>query len=255
VLIDTHVHLDDAKYDADREELRARALKAGVAQMISIGTTLEDSAWAADYAGKTEGVHATVGLHPEMAKERWKAGEMPDYEALARKPKVVAIGEVGLDYHSPGYDKELQAEVFKEMIRLAGKLGKPLVIHQRDAAEDTLRLLAETGGGAEGGVFHCFAGDLACAQGAMKLGFDLAVGGILTFPSAKALRDVIKEVPLERLVLETDGPWLAPQPMRGKRNEPAFMTAVAAALAELKGVSIADVERITTENAKRIFRI
>ena len=141
------------------------------------------------------------------------------------------------------------------MICLAKKLALPLVIHQRDAPDDTLRILKEEGGGAQGGVFHCFAGDWACAQGAMALGFDIAVGGILTFPSAKDLRAVIAKVPLGRLVLETDAPWLAPQSQRGQRNEPAFMTAVAAKLAEIKGIGIAEVEAATTANAKRLYRI
>ena len=254
MLIDTHVHLDDARYDEDRPALLERARQAGLKAMVSIGTNAADSAWAADFAAAEADVYATVGVHPEML-ESHEDSDLALYEALAAKPKVVAIGEVGLDYHSPGFDKGRQAEVFREMIRLSRRRHLPLVIHQRDAADDTLRILAEEGGGSEGGVFHCFAGDWACAQGAMKLGFDIAVGGILTFPSAKDLRAVIAQVPLERLVLETDGPWLAPQPQRGKRNEPAFVAAVAAKLAEIKGVSVAEIERISTQNALRIFRI
>jgi TatD DNase family protein len=254
MLIDTHLHLDDARYDADRPELLARAREAGVGLMLSIGTALDDSRWIVAALPGQPGIYGAVGIHPERVSE-WHDADLPEYEALAASPGVLAIGEVGLDYHSPGFDREKQQRVFREMIRLSRRRQLPLVIHQRDAAEDTLRLLGEEGGGAEGGVFHCFAGDWACAQKAMSLGFDIAVGGILTFPSAKELRAVIAQVPLERLVLETDGPWLAPQPKRGQRNEPAFITAVAATLAGLKNVSLAEVERVTTQNAKRIFRI
>jgi len=210
MLIDTHVHLDDARYDADRVEMLARARQGGVGILVTIGTALDDSAWAADFAAKEDGVYATVGVHPERLDD-WKDEDLAAYEALASKPKVVAIGEVGLDYHSPGFDAAKQQGVFREMIRLAKRHKLPLVIHQRDAAEDTLRLLEEEGGGSEGGVFHCFAGDLNCARGAMKLGFDLAVGGILTYPSAGPLREVIAQVPLEPWCWKPTGPGWPPR--------------------------------------------
>lgn len=254
MLFDTHLHLDDSKYDADRAAVLLRARQAGVEWMVSIGTTLVDCAWAVDFAAAEAGIYASVGIHPEMVGD-WQDKDLQALEALASRPKVVAIGEVGLDYHSEGFDREKQQHVFREMIRLSRRHKLPLVIHQRDAAQDTLRILSEEGGGSEGGVFHCFAGDGDCARGAMSLGFDLAVGGILSFPSAKDLRGVIAQVPMEHLVLETDAPWLAPQAYRGKRNEPAFIVAVAAALAELKKISVDEVERLTTLNAKRIFRI
>jgi TatD DNase family protein len=254
MLIDTHLHLDDARYDADREAVLERGFSAGVKIQVSIGTQMDDCRWITEFVQGREGLYATVGIHPEMV-ERWKDEDLPEFEELARKPKVVAIGEVGLDYHHGAYDKALQHKVFREMIRLSKRAGLPLVIHQRDAAEDTLAILREERAGDQGGVFHCFAGDLATAQGAMALGFDIAVGGILTFPNARELREVIRQVPLERLVLETDAPWLAPQPWRGKRNEPAFLAGVASALAALKGVPVAEIEEITTRNARRLFRI
>lgn len=254
MLIDTHLHLDDSKYDGDRELVLERARQAGVEIMVTIGTALDDSIWGCDFVKDREGIYATVGIHPERVDE-WNDGDLEKYEALAARPKVVAVGEVGLDYHRPGYDMEKQHRLFRDMIRLSRRRRLPLVIHQRDAADDTLRLLAEEGGGEEGGVFHCFAGDLACAEGAMKLGFDIAVGGILTYPSAGTLRSVIESVPMDRLVLETDAPWLAPQSHRGKRNEPAHMVSVAQKLAELKQKSIEEIEAVTTDNARRIFRI
>jgi TatD DNase family protein len=253
-LIDTHLHLDDPKFDSDRTELLDRARQAGVSHFVTIGTHVDDSAWAASFAPTQADVSAAVGMHPELCGT-WQEGMERRFEELALLPKVVAIGEVGLDYHSPGYDAPLQQRVFRSMLRLSLKLRLPLVIHQRDAAEDTLRLLAEEGAGTQGGVFHCFAGDADCATRAMQLGFDIAVGGILTYPSAGALREVIEAVPLGRLVLETDAPWLAPQDRRGKRNEPAFMRSVALRLAEMKKLSYDEVDAATTANAMRIFRI
>jgi TatD DNase family protein len=254
LLVDTHVHLDDGKYRADFEDLLARSRQAGVGTLVSIGTGLEDSAWATETAAKQEGCYASVGLHPQFAAS-WKEGDEERFQALAQRPKVVAIGECGLDYHHPDPAKEAQFPVFRAMCRIAARLKLPLVIHQREAAEDTLRILEEEGGGREGGVFHCFAGDLDTARRAMGLGFFLAVGGILTFPNAGALREVIRQVPLERLVLETDGPWLAPQGRRGQRNEPAYLPEIAAKLAEVKGADIEEVGRVTTENARKLFRI
>jgi TatD DNase family protein len=254
MLVDTHLHLDDSKYDLDRAAVLQRAREAGVQCLISIGTNLLDSAWATDFVQQEPGIYATVGIHPELV-EGWQDKDLERLEALAARPKVLAIGEVGLDYHSPGFDLKKQEHLFRVMIRLSKRRKLPLVIHQRDAPEDTLRILSEEQAGSEGGVFHCFAGDWDTAQGAMKLGFDIAVGGILTFPSAKDLREVIAQVPMEHLVLETDAPWLAPQTQRGKRNEPAFISAVAMKLAEIKKISVEEVEAITTRNAKRIFRI
>jgi TatD DNase family protein len=254
VLIDTHVHLDDNRYDPDRAALVQRAKDAGVGVLISIGTQLDDSRWATEYAGTNSDVYATVGLHPEMA-DRWDASQMDAYEALARRPKVVAIGEVGMDFHRPEFKLEQQEPVFRAFIRLARKLSLPLVIHNRAADADTLRILKDEWDPALGGLFHCFAGDYATAHAAVAMNFDLAVGGVLTFKNAQSLRDIIATIPLERLVLETDGPWLAPQKWRGQRNEPAFVTAVAETLAAVKGVSLAEVEAATTRNAKRVFKL
>jgi TatD DNase family protein len=254
MLIDTHVHLDDQRYAEDREALIERAAQAGVEVLVTIGTSLDDSRWAGPFAREHKNIYAVLGSHPERVSE-WKPDQMGEYEAHAREPKVVAIGEIGMDYHSEGFDKGAQEACFRDMIALGRKLKLPLVIHQRDAAEDTLRILREEKGGDQGGVFHCYAGTWDTAKAAMDLGFEIAVGGILTFPNAKDLREVIAKVPMERLVLETDGPWLAPQDQRGKRNEPAFIKSVAAKLAEIKQLSLEAVAEKTTANARRLFRI
>lgn len=253
-LIDTHVHLDDTRYDADREQVIARAALAGVTTLVTIGTDLTDSQWAADFVQGRAGVFATVGQHPERVAE-FDVTRIDEYRAAARRPGVVAIGEVGLDYHSPGFDAPAQQALLRRMIDLARDLGLPLVIHNRDAGADTLAMLREGWDPGLGGVFHCFAGDQATAEGALALGFHLAVGGVLTYKTAQGLRDIIRAVPLERLVLETDGPWLAPQARRGRRNEPAYILEAAAQLAALKGLSIEAVAAATTENARRLYRL
>jgi TatD DNase family protein len=253
-LVDTHVHLDDTRYDADREALIGRAAQAGVTTVVTIGTQLEDSRWAADFAAGKPNIYATVGVHPEMA-DRWRDSDLGEFEALAQKPKVVAIGEVGMDYHRPEFSRAIQEPVFRTMIRLAKKFKLPLVIHNRMADRDSIQILREEWDPSLGGLFHCFAGDAQCAREALDLNFSLAVGGVLTFKNAQGLRDIIKEVPLERLVLETDGPWLAPQAWRGQRNEPAYVVSVAQTLATLKGASVEAVAEATTRNAKRIFRL
>ena len=253
-LIDTHVHLDDTRYDFDRDEIVLRAKGAGVDTLISIGTTLEDSRWVADYVAAHPGIYGTVGQHPELV-DRISPGDHAEFKALAKRPGIVAIGEVGLDLHRPEFSLAAQEPVLRSMIALAREVGLPLVIHNRDANADTLRILREAWDPALGGVFHCFAGDLDTAKAALDLNFDLAVGGVLTYKSAQGLRDIIAQVPLDRLVLETDGPWLSPQAWRGKRNEPSYMTAVAAQLAELKGVSLQEIAAATTANARRVFRL
>lgn len=252
--IDTHVHLDDQRYDGDLDAVLERSRAAGVWPLVSIGTGLDDSRWAADFAAKHEGIYATVGRHPETA-EGYLPAELAAFRDLARRPKVVAIGEVGLDFHRLGSSLEAQEPMFRAMVGLACELSLPLVIHNRGASADVLRILRDCWNPTLGGVFHCFAGDAATALAAMDLNFDIAVGGVLTFKSAQALRDIIVQVPMERLVLETDGPWLAPQAWRGRRNEPSYLPSVAAQVAALKGIDVETVARVTTANATRLFRL
>lgn len=252
--VDTHIHLDDTRYNGDRDELITRAAAAGVDTLVTIGTDLADSVWAAEFVQGRQGVFGTVGHHPERVAE-YEAARLDDYRQAAREPGIVAIGEVGLDYHSPGFDAPAQQALFRQMMALARELSLPLVIHNRDAGADTLALLREGWDPSLGGVFHCFAGDQATAEGALALGFDLAVGGVLTYKNAQGLREIIAQVPLERLVLETDGPWLAPQAWRGKRNEPSYIPQIAAQLAEVKGVSLEQVANATTANARRVFHL
>lgn len=253
-LIDTHVHLDDTRYDRDREAVIVRAQAAGVSDLVTIATALDDSRWVAGFIAAQEHVFGTVGHHPELS-DSYDAGKLGEYKALARQKGIVAIGEIGLDFHRPEFSLAKQEPCFRDMLGLARDLGLPVVIHNRDANADTIRVLRDAWDPQLGGVFHCFAGDAETAKAAVDLNFDLAVGGVLTYKNAQGLRDIIAAVPLERLLLETDGPYLTPQAWRGQRNEPAYMVAVAQKLAELKGVSLAMVAEQTTANARRVFRI
>ena len=200
-------------------------------------------------------IFATIGVHPHEAKEIGE-GWYESFRSLAQHPKVVAYGEIGLDYHYDHSPREIQRQRFREQIHLARELALPLVIHTREAQEDTVMILREEGAVNGGGVFHCFSGDMWLAKDALDLGFYLSFSGVLTFKNATMLRDIAKTVPLDRLMVETDCPYLAPVPYRGKRNEPAYVQYVAETLAEIRGNgSVESVARATVENTKRVFRI
>lgn len=258
MLIDTHAHLDDARYDADREAVIARAREAGVETFVSIGCDLATSKSAVDLAGRYPFVYAAVGVHPHEVKHI-EDGWYDEFRRLAGHKKVVAYGEIGLDYHYNHSPPKLQRERFREQVGLAKELRLPLVIHTREAQEDTIAILKEENAGEVGGVFHCFSGDAWLAKDALDLGFYLSFSGVITFPSATMLRDIVKTVPLDRILVETDCPYLTPVPHRGKRNEPAFVKLVAEKIAEVKGATeVAGVEelgRITSDNARRLFKI
>ena len=254
VYVDTHVHLDDRRYDVDRAAMMARARAAGVRTFVSVGTDVDDSAWAVAAAAADPDIFAVVGRHPERAVEMGP-DDLRKFRALLKAPGVVAVGEVGLDYHRPDHDARAQQRVLGEMLGLAREAGLPLVVHVRGAFEPLFEVLRRDWDPRLGGVFHCFSGDAVQARQALDLNFDLALGGVLTFKNAAPLRELAAGLPLDRLVLETDGPWLAPQAWRGGRNEPAYLPNVAALLAELKGLRLDEVARATTSNARRLFRL
>lgn len=255
MLIDSHVHLDDLRYDTDRETVLQRAEAAGVEAMITIGCDLATSQAAVALAGAHPQVFATIGVHPHEVKEI-KNGWYETFRSLARQPKVVAYGEIGLDYHYDHSPREVQRERFREQVRLARELNLPLIIHTREAQDDTVAILREEDAGDVGGVFHCFSGDARLAKDALDMGFYLSFSGVLTFKNATMLRDVAKTVPLDRLMVETDCPYLTPVPYRGKRNEPAYVQYVAETLAEVRGnESLQSLARATADNTKRLFRI
>jgi TatD DNase family protein len=254
MLIDTHAHLEMREFNDDREDVIKRAREAGVEYIITIGTTIESSRDAVLLAEKYDFIYAAVGIHPHEAKDILH----PAYEILrhfAKHRKVVAYGEIGLDYfyeHSPRSD---QKRKFRDMLREARELDLPVIIHDRDAHDDALQIISEEWSPDLGGVMHCFSGDAAMAGKLIELGFSLGVAGPVTFPKAEALREVIRQVPIEHLLIETDAPYLAPQPMRGKRNEPAFVRHTAEMIAKIKGLTADDVARITSFNAMQLFGI
>lgn len=251
-LIDSHCHLDDKQFDADREEVIERARAAGVERMMAIGTGSgpPDLEAALRLARQYPCIYATVGVHPHDASKATPE-TFARLEALAAGAKVLAVGEIGLDYHYDFSPRDVQREVFVAQLKLAGRAGKPIVIHTREAWEDTLRLLREHWPG--GGIMHCFTGGPAEARQALDLGLHLSFGGVLTFPKAEALRDAARLAPEDRLLVETDAPYLAPVPMRGKRNEPAFMVETVRRLAAVRGAPPEHIAEITRRNFERLM--
>ena len=251
--IDTHAHLYDERYDEDRAEMIARAEAAGVTQIVSMGDTMAASAQVVADAEQYPALYAAVGIHPESACVLTDA-ERSQLLAWAQHPKVVAIGEIGLDYY---WEKDpqvraVQRELFVTQLDIARTAGLPVCIHDREAHGDTLAILKAAGRDLTG-VLHCYSGSLETARELWKLGYYIGIDGPLTFKNAAKLPDIVREAPQERLLIETDSPYLAPVPMRGKRNEPAYVVHVAAKIAELRGESVAEVAQYTTENARRLY--
>lgn len=250
-LVDSHTHLDDAKFNEDRAAVIERARAAGVERMLAIGTGSgpPDLEAAVRLAGDYPFVLATVGVHPHDAAKATGA-TFERLRELAAHPKVVAIGEIGLDYHYDFSPRDVQRAVFSTQLAIAAEGAQPIVIHTREAWEDTLEILRREWHG--DGVMHCFTGDVTQARQALDAGFCLAFGGVLTFPKAEPVREAARFTPADRLLLETDCPYLAPVPHRGKRNEPAFVAETARRLAEVRAQSIEEVAAFTTANFERL---
>lgn len=249
--VETHTHLDLIKRNT--EGVVKEAVEKGVIKLITVGIDLESSRLALEFASRFEGIYAAVGFHPHEAKFLDEK-KLKELEKLAMKDRVVAIGETGLDYYREHSSRVCQLEAFKKQINLARKLNLPLIIHSREAHEDTLKILAEEAKGLKI-LFHCFSGDIKMAQLCIERGYYLGIGGVITFNNAKKLRAVVEQVPMENLVLETDSPYLAPHPFRGKPNEPKYIPLIAKKIAEIKRISIEEVAKITSINCKEIFGI
>ena len=248
MLVDSHCHLDMLE---DLDDVLARMHAAGVARAVTIGVDRASSEWAAQAADAHDDLWATVGLHPHDAKDRTD-DLMARLEELAAQPRVVAVGEAGLDYHYDNSPREQQRHVFAEQIRMAMRVDKALVIHTRDAWEDTFAIL-EREGVPERTVFHCWSGDADHARRAVAMGTILSFSGTVTFKNATDLRQAAQATPIENIVVETDSPFLTPHPNRGKRNEPAYVRFVAEAIASLKEVSFPEAERTLSATASRLF--
>lgn len=250
MFIDTHTHIHGPEFDTDRDAALTRARSAGVEACIAVGTDVENSRRAVELAGKHVDVYAAVGVHPHEAA-KVTAVELDGLARLAESGRVVAWGETGLDYYYEHSPKDVQRARFADQITIAARLGFPLVIHTRDAWDDTFQILDSRAH--QGGVFHCFTGSIEHAEAAVARGFFISFSGIVTFAKSQTLQTVATHVPLDRVLIETDCPFLAPVPNRGTRNEPAFVALVAQKIAELRGMPVEDVARYSRENARRCF--
>lgn len=254
MLFDTHTHMDAPQFDEDREETIQRAVEQGVSRMINIGFNRETIPSTIELAEKYDFIYAAVGWHPVDAITM-KEGDLDWIAELCKHEKVVAIGEIGLDYYWDTSPKEIQQEVLRKQIGLARSLGMPISIHNRDAHEDIVRILKEEKASEVGGVMHSFSGSWEIAKMCLHMGFHLSFGGPITFKNAKQPKEVLIQTPMDRLLIETDAPYLTPHPFRGKRNETSYVRLVAEAAAQLKGVTLEEIAEITTQNALERFGI
>lgn len=244
-MIDSHCHLDDPAFDADRDRIVERALAAGVTTLLAIDAPLE-------FLDRYECALGTVGVHPHEASKA-TPDTIPRLREAVKHPKVVGIGEIGLDYHYDFSPRNVQRRVFLEHLEAAAELNLPIVIHTREAWDDTLAILRDHWRG--NGIMHCFSGGPAEAEKCLELGFHLAFGGVATFPKATNVHESARIVPLDRLLVETDAPYLAPVPHRGKRNEPAYVVRTAERIAELRGIRTEEIDAATTANFKKLFSL
>jgi len=253
-LVDTHAHLHFPEFAGDLEAVLERARAAGVRCMVTIGTDVESSRAAVALAGREPDVWAAVGIHPHAASLADEA-RLAEIERLAAAPRVVAIGETGLDFFRLLSPRDAQELAFRAQLALARRLRKPVLVHCRDAHEETLAILAEVPVGEAGGIMHCFSGDAGEARRCLDLGLLISLAGPVTYPKARALPEVAKVVPADRLVVETDCPFLPPQPYRGKRNEPAYLAVTAARVAELRAEPLEELASRMSENARTLLRL
>ena len=254
MIFDTHAHYDDEQFDIDREELLASFKEAGIGNVVDVGASMESSKRALDLAHKYDFIYAAVGVHPSEVEEM-DENSIEYLRELSRDAKCVAIGEIGLDYHWPDPAPELQKEWFIKQLSLAREVKLPVIIHSRDAAADTLDIMKSEHAEDIGGVVHCFSYSKEVAAECVKMGFYIGIGGVLTFKNARKMVEVVEQTPIDRILMETDCPYLAPEPFRGKRNNSLYLPYVVTKMAEVKGISEEEVIRITEENARRMYRL
>ncbi|OYD06379.1 TatD family hydrolase [Paludifilum halophilum] len=255
MLFDSHTHLNDEQFNEDREEVIRRAREEyGVTRVLNVGFNRETIPDSLALAEKYDFIYSAVGWHPVDAKDCTEE-DLDWLESLCDHPKVVALGEMGLDYHWDKSPRGVQESVFRQQIRMARELDFPIIIHDREAHEDVLRILKEEKAEEVGGVMHCFGGDWEMARDCLDMNFYIGLGGPVTFKNAKLPKEIAQQVPLDRLLVETDSPYLAPHPNRGKRNESGYVRLVAEKIAELRGMSLEALAEATYDNANRLFRI
>lgn len=253
-LIDTHCHLDMQAYDSDLDHVLEQAANVGIRNIITIGIDLASSKAAVNLADRYPQIYATIGVHPHEA-DKVTPAILHELSRLAKAPKVVGYGEIGLDYAKNYAPHDVQRKAFAMQLELAKKLGLPIIIHDREAHNETIQLLREIGPFPKRGVMHCFSGDVSLARQVIDFGFYISIPGVVTFKNAKELQEVVRDIDIQHLILETDGPFLAPVPFRGKRNTPAKIIHTAQMVAELKKMSLNDVAAMTTRNAIDLFRL
>ena len=254
MLFDTHVHVNAEQFNEDLEDVIDRAKEAGVDNMVVVGFDRPTIIRAMELIETYDFMYAAIGWHPVDAIDMTE-DDLQWIEELSNHPKVVAIGEMGLDYHWDKSPKDVQMEVFRKQIRLAKKVGLPIIIHNREATADIVNILKEEEASRVGGIMHCFSGSAETALECINMNFYISLGGPVTFKNAKKPKEVAAAVPLDRLLIETDCPYLAPHPYRGKRNEPSYVKLVAEQIAEIKQLTFEEVSQATTENAKKLFGI
>ena len=252
MLIDTHAHMNDPAFDEDREAVLLGLKDKGIEKMMNIGCCLASSKDCVAMAEKYDFVYATVGTHPDAADEVNEA-VLEEYRQLAKHPKVMAIGEIGLDYYYETIPREIQQQAFRMQMALARELKLPVVVHERNAHDDGMRIAKEFKDVT--GVFHCYSGSAEMARQLVDMGWYIGFTGVLTFKNARKAVETAQRIPLERIVLETDCPFMAPEPFRGKRNDPGYLYRMAERLAEIRDIPVAEVHRITYENGKKLYRI
>ena len=252
MLFDTHAHLNDEAFDADRDQLLPTFREAGVGWVLNAGCSLKSSEESIALAEKYDWIYASVGSHPDIADEV-NADVLESYRQMCKHPKVKAIGEIGLDYHYETICREEQKRAFRAQMALAQELNMPVIVHERDAHEDGMAIIKEFPN--VRGVFHCYSGSAEMARQLVDLGWYIGVTGVLTFKNARKAVETAASIPLERILLETDCPYMSPEPFRGRRCNPGLLPYMAKKLAQIRGISEEEVNRITTENAKRMYRI
>ena len=252
MLFDTHAHMNDPAFDEDREEVLLGLKDKGVEWMMNVGCCLESSRDCVAMAERYPFVYASVGTHPDSADEVDDA-VLEEYGKLCKHEKVMAVGEIGLDYYYETIPRDVQQRAFRLQMELAKELGMPVIVHERNAHEDGMKIVKEFKGVT--GVFHCYSGSAEMARQLVDLGWYIGFTGVLTFKNARKAVETAQQIPLDRIVLETDCPFMAPDPFRGKRNDPGYLWRMAEKLAEIRGIGLEEVHRATTENAKRLYRI